>query len=136
MNALINKCDHKTVVTWALDICERVLPYFEEKYPEDNRLRLAINAGRAWLLETLPMWQARKFAFSAHASARNVATDLAACAAARCVGQALSTIHVKTHAPHAATYAVKAVFYAKGDINAERDWQYNHLLMLFKNQNG
>lgn len=33
---------------WAADCDERVLPYFEEKYPEDNRPRKANEACRTW----------------------------------------------------------------------------------------
>ena len=132
--ALASNCDHKTLAIWALDCSERVLPYFEDKYPEDNRPRLAIEAGRAWVRDELPMWEARKFAIPAHASARDVVSDLAACAAARSSGQALGAAHVAGHAPHAATYAAKAVGYAKEDINKEREWQYSHLLELYQNQ--
>ena len=131
---LASNCDHKTLAIWALDCAERVLPYFEDKYPDDNRPRLAIEAGRAWVRDELPMWEARKFALPAHASARTVATDLAACAAARSSGQALGTVHVADHAPHAATYAAKAAGYAKEDINIEREWQYSHLLELYQKQ--
>ena len=44
---LIKNTDHKTLAVWAVDCAERVLPYFEEKYPEDNRPRRAIEALQA-----------------------------------------------------------------------------------------
>ncbi len=114
-----------------LDCAERVLPYFEASYPQDSRPRLAIEAGRAWVRGELPMWEARKLAFPTHAAAREVASNFTACAAARSTGQALAAAHVPTHAPHAATYAAKAVGYEGGDVKEERDWQYNHLLDLY-----
>jgi len=131
INELILKCEHKLLAAWALDCAERVLPYFENNYLQDDLPRLAIEAGRAWIRGELPMWEARKSAFPAHAAAREVASDLAACAAARSTGQALGAAHVPAHAPHAATYAAKAVGYAGGDALEERDWQYKHLLDLY-----
>lgn len=34
---LVRKTDHKTLAAWAIDCVERVMPYFEGKFPEDNR---------------------------------------------------------------------------------------------------
>ena len=131
---LARKCEHKILVIWATDCAERVLSYFEEKQPDDGKPRNAIEAGRAWVYGELKMTEARKVALASHAAARN-ASDASATAAARACGHAAATAHVATHAPHAATYAAKAVGYAKKAINKERDWQYNHLLELYKSQN-
>jgi len=38
----------RSLALWAADCAERVLPYFEEKYPRDDRPRKAIEAARAW----------------------------------------------------------------------------------------
>ena len=42
MLALVSQTDQKTLALWAIDCTERVMLYFEEKYPEDNRPRKAI----------------------------------------------------------------------------------------------
>lgn len=84
-----------------------LLPLFEEKYPEDNRPRNAIEAGRAWERGEIAMSEARTAAFAAHAAARDT-EDIAACAAARATGHAAATAHVAGHAVHAATYAAQA----------------------------
>ena len=34
--------DHRALALWAADCAERVLPYFEELYPGDDRPRKAI----------------------------------------------------------------------------------------------
>jgi len=78
---ILSKQDKKTLVLWATDCAEHVLPYFEEKYPKDNRPRKAIEAGRAWVRGEIAMSEARTAAFAAH---------------------------VAGHAVHAATYAAKA----------------------------
>nr|WP_218642551.1 hypothetical protein [Paenibacillus borealis] len=127
--------EHKTLVLWAVDCAERVLPFFEERHPDDKRLREAIEAGRAWVRGELTMSEARKAAFATHAAAREAEGD-AACAAARSAGQAAASAHVAGHAIHAATYAAKAITYGSypADRNSntakEREWQLQHLLDL------
>ncbi|MHB9094582.1 MAG: putative immunity protein [Eubacteriales bacterium] len=134
----LSKQDHRTLVLWATDCAEHVLPYFEEKYPKDNRPRKAIEAGCAWVRGGIAMSEARTAAFAAHAAARDT-NQAAACAAARAAGHAAATAHVAGHAVHAATYAAKAATYAADPNNAdantakERNWQYQHLLDLGDN---
>lgn len=134
---LVSKSDQKTLALWAADCAERVLPYFEEKYPEDNRPRQAIEAVRAWERSgVFKMADVRKTALAAHAAAREVADDNAARSAARAAGQALGTAHVRGHASAAAIYAATAVRDAADSLDAahkEREWQYQHLLELGKN---
>ncbi|MFA5786240.1 MAG: putative immunity protein [Actinomycetota bacterium] len=128
----LDKRDHRSLVLWATDCAEHVLPYFEEKYPKDNRPRRAVEAGRAWVRGEIAFSQARAAAFAAHAAARD-ADQAAACAAARAAAHAAATAHVAGHARHAATYAVTAATYAAAPVDAaavtakERDWQYRHL---------
>jgi len=135
---LLSKQDHRTLVLWAADCAEHVLPYFEEKYPKDNRPRKAIEAGRAWVRGEIAMSEARTAAFATHAAARDT-NQAAACAATRTAGHAAATAHVAGHAVHAATYAAKAATYAADPNNAdantakERNWQYQHLLDLGDN---
>jgi hypothetical protein len=40
----LDKRDHRSLVLWATDCAEHVLPSFEEKYPRDHRPRNAIEA--------------------------------------------------------------------------------------------
>ncbi len=128
----LDQSDHQALVLWATDCAERVLPYFEEKFPKDDRPKQAIAAGRAWVRGEITMSEARAAAFAAHAAARD-ADQPAARAAARSAGHAAATAHVPAHATHAATYAVSAASYAAASANAaaattrERDWQYRHL---------
>jgi hypothetical protein len=134
---LVGKTDHKTLAVWACDCAERALPYFENKYPQDNRPRLAIEAGRTWVKTgVFKMADIRKIALAAHAAAREVKNDNAARSAARAAGQALATAHVPTHAVAAAIYAATAFRDAVGPALAEiatdkeREWQLQHLLNL------
>jgi hypothetical protein len=113
------------------------LPYFEEKRPEDDRPRKAIEAARTWVeTSVFRMADVRKTSLAAHAAAREVAQDDAARSAARAAGQAIASAHVPSHAMAAAIYAATAVRDASQPSDAEaatyteRDWQYQHLLEL------
>jgi len=125
--------DQMTMATWAADCAERVLPLFEEAYPEDNRPRNAIEACRAWVRTgVFRMAEIRGASLAAHAAARDAKKNDAACFAARAAGQAVATAHVPQHAYGAAYYALKAVA-AVDMVNAvmnvirEREWQAERL---------
>jgi hypothetical protein len=134
---LAEKTNHKTLATWALDCAERVLPYFESRYPEDDRPRVAIETGRAWVKTgVFRMAVIRKAALDSHSAAREVKDDEVARSVARAAGQAVATAHVPTHALAAAVYAATAIRDAASPANAdaatteEREWQYQHLMRL------
>jgi len=93
---------------------ERVLPYFERRYPKDERPRKAIAALRTWIRTgVFSMPVIRKASLAAHAAARKAPEDSAARAAARAAGQAAAVAHVITHARGVAYYAKKAVLLGK-----------------------
>ena len=136
---LVKKTDKKTLAVWAIDCVERVMPYFEEKYPEDNRPRNAIITLHTWIKTGIfKMAIIRKASLDSHAAAREVNEDNPARSAARAAGQAVATAHVPTHSVAAANYALQALFRANIAFNAdvavakERDWQYKHLIELRK----
>lgn len=99
---------HHALALEAATCAERVLPLFEQAYPDDSRPRCALTTLRAWVLGQASMMDCRQAAFAAHEAAR-AAQQPAAVAAARAAGQAAAVAHMYTHAPHAAAYAAKAV---------------------------
>ena len=134
---LVNKTDQKTLAVWAIDCAERVLPYFEENFPQDPRPRQAIETLQAWIRTgVFKMAVIRKASLSSHAAARDVGEDNGARSAARAAGQAVATAHVPSHAIGAAIYALQAIHRvtdaaeAEAAIAKERDWQFQHLLEL------
>ena len=134
---LVAKTDQKTLAMWAIDCAERVLPYFEEKFPEDPRPRQAIEILQEWIhTGVFKMAVIRKASLSSHAAARDVGEDSPARSAARAAGQAVATAHVPTHSIGAAIYALQAIHRASdlsdAAIAKERDWQIQHLLELRK----
>jgi hypothetical protein len=137
---LVNKTDQKTLAVWAIDCAERVLPFFEGKYPDDRRPRKAIETLQTWInTGVFQMAVIRKASLGSHAAAREVGEDNAARSAARAAGQAVATAHVPTHSIGAAIYALQSIHRATDSSNAdaavakERDWQYQHLLELREN---
>jgi hypothetical protein len=135
--ALVSKSDHQTLAVWARDCAARVLPYFEEEYPEDQRPRQALETLQAWIdTGVFKMAVIRKASLDAHAAARDVGEDNAARSAARAAGQAVATAHVAAHAPGGAIYALQAIHRANNAAEAddavarERDWQRQHLIDL------
>jgi hypothetical protein len=136
---LVAETDQRILAIWACDCVERILPYFENNYPEDERPRFAIRAARTWVRNgVFGMTDARKAALAAHAAARNVEEDDAARSAARAAGQALATVHVPGHAIAAAVYAATSVrdgveaADADAAVRKEREWQYRHLIELIE----
>ncbi len=134
---LTAETDQKILAVWACDCVERVLPYFEKNYPEDERPRRAIEAARTWISNgVFKMADVRKAALAAHKAAGDIEEDDAARSAAHAAGQALATAHVPGHAIAAALYAATAVRdgVEAGDADAavaqEREWQYQHLIEL------
>ncbi len=132
--ALVRDTDQKTLARWAIDCAERVMPYFEERYPQDHRPRRAIETLEAWIATgAFRMGTIRQASLAAHAAARDVGEDCPARSAARAAGQAVATAHVPRHAYGPAIYAQQAVYRATGSMAAaarERDWQYRRLLAL------
>jgi hypothetical protein len=117
---LVRKSGHKTLAVWAIDCVERVLPYFERKYPEDNRPRKAIEALQHWISTgILKMADVRQASLNAHAAAREVGEDNAACSAARAAGQAVATAHVPSHSIGAANYSLQAIYRAANSSDAD-----------------
>jgi len=134
MLELVSKTDHKTVALWAIDCAERVMPYFEEQYPQDHRPRQAIETLKMWIdTGVFKMAVIRKASLDSHAAAREVGEDSPARSAARAAGQAVATAHVPRHSYGPAIYAQQAIYRATNSMNAvesERNWQYQHLLDL------
>lgn len=137
MEELVRSTDHRTLAVWAVDCVERVMPYFEEKCPEDHRPRNAIEACREWVRTgVFKMADIRKASLASHAAAREVGEDNAARSVARAAGQAVATAHVPTHSIGAANYALQAIHRAANPSDAdaavakERERQYKRLFEL------
>ena len=126
--------DQQIMALWSLDCAERVLHFFENLRPEDNRPRKALEIGREWV-ETgiFRMSVIRSASLNAHAAAKEVDPRSPACFAAHAAGQAVATAHVPQHAYGGAYYSLKAIAaaypedtYAK--VIKEKEWQSQQLV--------
>ncbi len=125
-----SKQDQKSLAIWAADCAERVLPYFENAYPNDKRPRKAIEACREYIRTgVFKMADIRKASLDSHAAARAAKQNPAACYAARAAGQAVATAHVAQHAFGPAYYSLKIVAEANSQIKLaeEHNWLTSHL---------
>jgi len=125
------KPDQKILALWAADCAERVLPYFEDKYPNDDRPRKAIKTLREWVgTGVFKMSVIRGASLAAHSAAKGKKED-DAIFAAHSAGQAVGTAHVVTHALGASLYAIRAVAAHSGNVDdglvKERNWQLQRL---------
>lgn len=125
--------DQKLMAVWSLDCAERVLPLFEAVSPTDDRPRKALEVGRDWVRTGIfSMAAIRTASLGAHAAAKDVKANDAACFAAHAAGQAVATAHVPQHAYGGALYTLKAVAAAhpqdaKENVEDELAWQANEL---------
>ena len=95
LRELISKTDHKTLAVWAIDCVRRVMPMFEEKYPDDPRPRRAMEVLQRWITTgVFKMADIRKASLDSHAAAREIGEDNAASSVARAAGQAVATAHI------------------------------------------
>lgn len=127
----IFKPHQKVLAIWAADCAEHVLPYFEKKYPDDDRPRKAIGVLHAWIRgEIKGFREARAASITVLAAARGKKEEDAVFAA-RSAQQAVATPHVSTHALGASLYAIRAVAAHTGNVDdgliKERNWQMEHL---------
>jgi hypothetical protein len=134
INHQVFKPDQKLLALWAADCAEHVLPWFEEKHPDDDRPRKAIEACRQWVATgVFRMADIRKSSLDAHAAAREAKEDDAR-AAAHAAGQAVATAHVPTHALGSALYGIRAAAARSGDADdgliRECGWQLERLRCL------
>lgn len=113
----LSDSNHRLLAAWAATCAEHVLPIFEAVSPSDDRVRRAIEQGRAWVRGECTMREALK-ASNARAAARDVtgAARFAAYAAA----QAVAVAHVAAHELGAAAYAIRAVREAAGEVARDR----------------
>lgn len=134
MLRVIKDTDHKLLAVWAISCAQRVIPFFEDKYPTDRRPRYALETLQKWIdTGIFRMEVIRKASLSSHAAAREVGEDNAARSAARACGQAVATAHVPIHSYGSAIYAQQAIFRATNSLEKtekERDWQYQQLTRI------
>jgi hypothetical protein len=119
----------------ALKLAEALLPYFRKEYPKDKKPGKAIKTLKEWIKTgVFSMKIIRHASLSSHASARKAKKQgkIIACYAARAIGQAVATCHVKEHSFGAVWYAEKIIRLIN---SAEEKRKINNLIIkILKNK--
>ena len=113
LTMLFRDQSHRTMVLWALDLAAESVAKLEEKYPDDNRPREALEAARAWAAGMIKMWPAQRKILDCHAFAKEIDSreDIALCHA---IGQACAVVHTAGHAIGYPMYDLSAIIYRLG----------------------
>ena len=119
---LIETQSKTTIAKWCIDYAqEHILPIYEKAYPEDNRLKDAVNGAYDWLGGKTTLAAAKKLISQAQSAAREAEENPAAQAAARAIGQAVTTIHTTTQSLSLAFYGCAAIAYDRVGINEKAE---------------
>ena len=116
LTTLFREQSHRTMVLWALDLAAESVAKLEEKYPDENRPREALEAAWAWAAGKIKMRLAQRKILDCHAFAKESDSreDIALCHA---VGQACAVVHTVGHAIGYPIYDLSAIIYRLGIDN-------------------
>lgn len=115
---LIETQSKYTIIKWCNKYAENhILPIYEKDYPEDNRLRNALNAVNGWLEGKIKLTEAKKIIKEAQIAAREAEGNPAAQAAARVIGATTTTINTITSSLGLAFYGSAAIAYSSVGVN-------------------
>ncbi len=115
---LIETQSKNTIVKWCNEYArEYILPIYEKDYPEDSRLKNALNASNEWLEGKMKLTEAKKVIKEAQIAAREVEGNPAAKAAARAIGATTATINTITSSLGLAFYGAAAIAYSSIGVN-------------------
>lgn len=101
-----------TIGDWCVDYAEKyILNIYEKAFPEDDRLRLAVEAYRSYRKGELKLPELKKAVALTVQAAKEAEKNPAAQAAARTIGQAIGAVYTPTHSLGLAFYGAAAIAY-------------------------
>ena len=110
--SLIETQSKTTIGDWCVDYAEKyILNIYEKAFPEDDRLRLAVEAYRSYRKGELKLPELKKAAALTVQAAKEAEKSPAAQAAARTIGQAIGAVYTPTHSLGLAFYGAAAIAY-------------------------
>ncbi|MDU5110428.1 MAG: hypothetical protein E6248_08270 [Clostridium sp.] len=119
---LIETQSKNTIVKWCNEYArENILPIYEKDYPEDTRLRNALNATSEWLDGRIKLAEAKKIIKEAQVAAREAEGNPAAQAAARAIGATTTTINTVTSSLGLVFYGAAAIAYSSVGVNENEE---------------
>ena len=109
---LIETQSKTTIGDWCVDYAEKyILNIYEKAFPEDDRLRLAVDVYRSYRKEELKLPEVKKAVAMTVQAAKEAEKNPAAQAAARTIGQAIGAVYTPTHSLGLAFYGAAAIAY-------------------------
>ena len=135
LSELLREQNRRTVCLWAFDLAAGSVAGIEEKYPEEIRPALALQAAKAWARGEIKMRQAQRCILDCHLFARETETRADA-AAVHAIGQACSVVHTAGHAMGYPVYDLTSVVLSCGgkdfeDAVKERKHMYITKLLYY-----
>ena len=110
--SLIETQSKTTIGDWCVDYAEKyILNIYEKAFPEDDRLRLAVEAYRSYRKGELKLPELKKAAALTVQAAKEAEKNPAAQAAARTIGQAIGAVYTPTQSLGLAFYGAAAIAY-------------------------
>lgn len=110
--SLIETQSKTTIGDWCVDYAEKyILNIYEKAFPEDDRLRLAVEAYRSYRKGELKLPELKKAAALTVQAAKEAEKNPVAQAAARTIGQAIGAVYTPTHSLGLAFYGAAAIAY-------------------------
>ena len=110
--SLIETQSKTTIGDWCVDYAEKyILNIYEKAFPEDDRLRLAVEAYRSYRKGELKLPELKKAVALTVQAAKEAEKNPAAQAAARTIGQAIGAVYTPTHSLGLAFYGAAAIAY-------------------------
>ena len=110
--SLIETQRKTTIGDWCVDYAEKyILNIYEKAFPEDDRLRLAVEAYRSYRKGELKLPELKKAVALTVQAAKEAEKNPAAQAAARTIGQAIGAVYTPTHSLGLAFYGAAAIAY-------------------------
>lgn len=130
---LIELQKHRTLVMWCFECSKIPLEMFEEKFPNEHRLRIALELCKSWAKGEVKMPVAKRGILDAHSVAKEIDDDvyIALCHA---IGHAGATVHVETHSLGLVFYELTAIVLVNGkdnfeqEVNEKIDYYYDRLI--------
>lgn len=119
----IESREKRSVCLWCIGYAQReILPIYERRYPQDERLRNTLEAALQYLQGEIHFKEVKHIILSqAHAAAREKEGDPPAQAAARAIAHCASAIHSKRHAMGIYFYGAAAIAYESLGTDAPKE---------------
>lgn len=108
LNTMIQEQNRRTLALWAFELADEVVQVLSERYPDEIRLKAAVQLSREWAAGNMKMSVAKQAILQAHAVAKELDSleDQALCHA---IGQACSVVHTRGHALRFPIYELTAL---------------------------